>query len=70
MHLRQAVTIQNKNKMAQVDFNDLDFRKVHPIKLFFAEKYIYDIDYIFFADTEHWDAKQTNMFFQEKYHFI
>lgn len=56
--------------MAQVDFNDLDFRKVHPIKLFFAEKYIYDIDYIFFADTEHWDAKQTNMFFQEKYHFI
>jgi len=51
--------------MAQVDFNDLDFRKVHPIKLPFAEKYIYDIDYIFFANTGLWDARQTNMFFQE-----
>ncbi|MCI1648582.1 MAG: hypothetical protein LKI39_16425 [Bacteroides sp.] len=51
--------------MAQVNFNKLDFRKVDPIKLPFAEKYIYDIDYIFFADTGIWDARQTNIFFQE-----
>lgn len=51
--------------MAQVDFNELDFRKVAPIKLPFAEKYAYDIDYIFFANTGIWDARQTNVFFQE-----
>ena len=51
--------------MAEIEFNEFDFRKIHPIKLPFAEKYIYDIDYIFFADTGRWDARQTNMFFQE-----
>ncbi len=51
--------------MAIVDFNNLDFRKVHPFILPFAEKYIYDIDYIFFANTGLWNARQTNIFFQE-----
>lgn len=51
--------------MAQIEFNEFDFRKVHPIKLPFAEKYIYDVDNIFYADTGLLDARQTNMFFQE-----
>lgn len=51
--------------MPEINFDEFDFRKIHPIKLPFAEKYIYDINYIFFADTGIWDARQTNMFFQE-----
>lgn len=51
--------------MAQVNLNDFDFRKVHPINFHFAEKYLSDINYIFFANTGIWGACQTNVFFQE-----
>lgn len=40
--------------MAQIEFNEFDFRKVHPIKLPFAEKYIYDVDNIFMQIQDYW----------------